>query len=253
MAPVRTTSNATVISRTPSVAATGGSTAPTVQTGVSSLTKETRAIRPGGTRPILRDNPPPRKDAGHEFCVAWWTRGTCFDNCRRRVTHVPFVRCRTHPPAEFLSHASRGTSGGGKSGLTGKPGAYRSVTGRRRGISLATHSTPWVSHGRKRAAEEISQALTEAEATLGKWATATAVAVQREGFAAVVRRLRGRPNITEGVHRIPPKASRLLQHLRRKGASVWTTTLPWSTERCDEAVRRGSHKSAHEDRGFVFE
>jgi hypothetical protein len=52
---------------------------------------------------------------------------------------------------------------------------------------------------------------------------------------------------------VPHKASRLLQHLRRKGASVWTTTLPWSAERCDEAVRRGSHKSAHEDREFVFQ
>jgi hypothetical protein len=135
MAPVRSTSNATVISRTPSVAATGGSTAPTVQMGVSSLTTETRTmanridnpggdadfssitIRPGGTRPILRDNPPPRKDAGHEFCVAWWTRGTCFDNCRRRVTHVPFASdaertrllnfCRTHlaAPAAAASRA----------------------------------------------------------------------------------------------------------------------------------------------------
>jgi hypothetical protein len=124
MTPVRSTSQTTV-SRTPSGVATGGSTASTAQTGVSSLTTDTRTtmanrvenqgrdadfssitIRPGGTRPLLRDNPPPRNDAGHEFCVAWWTRNSCFDNCRRRITHVPFasdaertrllVFCRTH-------------------------------------------------------------------------------------------------------------------------------------------------------------
>ena len=32
-------------------------------------------IRPGGTRPILRDHPPPRNNGGHEMCIAWWTRG----------------------------------------------------------------------------------------------------------------------------------------------------------------------------------
>ena len=32
-----------------------------------------------------------------------------------------------------------------------------------------------------------------------------------------------------------------------------TTTPPWSTERCDAAVERGSHKSAHTDRAFVFD
>ena len=30
-------------------------------------------------------------------------------------------------------------------------------------------------------------------------------------------------------------------------------TPPWAEERRDEAVRRGSHKSAHIDRQFVFE
>ena len=79
------------------------------------------------------------------------------------------------------------------------------------------------------------------------------MAVRRDGFEAVVQRLRGRSNITDGVHRIPHKAGRLLQHLRRKGASVWTATGPWTTARRDEAVSRGSHQSAHADREFVFE
>ena len=87
------------------------SAASTHTTGMSTLTQEstTRAsvtrientqsdsefttltLRPGGTRNILREHPPPRNDAGHEFCVAWWTRGGCFPNCGRRSTHQPFA------------------------------------------------------------------------------------------------------------------------------------------------------------------
>ena len=110
---------ATVGSRTPRAATTGGSSTSTAQTGVSSITSETRTmanridnqgndtdftsitIQPGGTRPLLRDNPPPRNDAGHEFCVAWWTRAghvlrqlpMMCNACTVRV------RYRTHPSA----------------------------------------------------------------------------------------------------------------------------------------------------------
>lgn len=82
----------------------------TVRTGVSSLTQEasresvarvtnptsdpeftTLTLRAGGSRGILREHPPPTNDAGQEFCVAWWTKGGCFPNCRRRSTHAPFA------------------------------------------------------------------------------------------------------------------------------------------------------------------
>ena len=115
------------------VSTTGGST---VATGVSSLTTaDTRTmaarvdnpgpdadftsivVRPGGTRPILREHPPPRNDAGREFCIAWWTRGTCFANCRRSGTHTPFTSdaersrllmfCREHIAAPAAAAASR--------------------------------------------------------------------------------------------------------------------------------------------------
>lgn len=94
--------------------------------------------------------------------------------------------------------------------------------------------------------------LSAAETILGKLALQTAEAVHALGWPKVVERLRGEPNMSEGVRRIKHKASRLLQHLRRKGASVWITTVPWSKQRCDEAVHRGSHKSAQTDREFVF-
>ena len=82
----------------------------TTRTGVSTLTNDTPrqvvarvenlagdaefaaiTLRPGGTRNIMREHRPPANDAGHEHCVAWWTRGGCFPNCGRRATHVPFA------------------------------------------------------------------------------------------------------------------------------------------------------------------
>ena len=69
-------------------------------------------VRPGGTRPLMRERRPPANDAGTEFCVAWWLRDGCFTNCGRSRTHVPFASagertrllnyCREHlaaPPA----------------------------------------------------------------------------------------------------------------------------------------------------------
>lgn len=122
-------------SRTPSAAPTGASSVATTRTDVSALTSESSrvsvarvdnptsdtefssiTIRPGGTRPILRDHTPPTNDAGQEFCVAWWLRGGCFPNCRRRGTHVPFASaaerarllayCRTHIAAPAASGGS---------------------------------------------------------------------------------------------------------------------------------------------------
>ncbi|KAI2489372.1 hypothetical protein MHU86_25215 [Fragilaria crotonensis] len=49
-------------------------------------------IRPGGARRVMEEHPPPRNDANtSEMCVAWWTRGGCYPNCRRRATHQPFA------------------------------------------------------------------------------------------------------------------------------------------------------------------
>lgn len=92
-------------------ASTGGAstvvTQATTRTGLSTLTTDTPqaridnpagdaefaniTLRPGGTRNIMREHRPPANDAGHEHCVAWWTRGGCFPNCGRRATHAPFA------------------------------------------------------------------------------------------------------------------------------------------------------------------
>ncbi|KAI2499710.1 hypothetical protein MHU86_14791 [Fragilaria crotonensis] len=114
--------------------------ASTVSTGVSTLTAGTArasqpephatrvqnpthdaeftgiAVRPGGTRPAIRAHRPPANDAGHEFCLAWWLRGACFDNCGRAQTHANFASaaertrllayCREHVAAPSASNTS---------------------------------------------------------------------------------------------------------------------------------------------------
>jgi hypothetical protein len=116
--------------RAPSAVPTRGSLVSLWRTGVLSLTANSTprapmttidnpvndddfriiAVRPGGTRLILRDIPPPHNDTGREFFVSWWVRGLCYPNCRRREAHVPFASpgeqrtrlvmfCRTHLPA----------------------------------------------------------------------------------------------------------------------------------------------------------
>ncbi len=73
-----------------------------------------------------------------------------------------------------------------------------------------------------------------------------------KGWPAVVEQLRGKSNISSGVRHIQHKALRILQHQRQKKASVWITNTQWSKQRCNNAVHRGSHKSAHRDHELVF-
>ena len=93
------------------VPASGASSASSGRTGMSSLTADSSrvpvtqvdnpgpdaefrrsiTVRPGDTRPILREHRPPSNDTGHEFCLSWWLRGSCYPNCRRRAAHVPFA------------------------------------------------------------------------------------------------------------------------------------------------------------------
>ncbi len=114
------------------------------------------------------------------------------------------------------------------------------------------NAPPWrdatdPSDRRKRNASQISQA----ERTLGKLASSTAVAVEQMGWANFVEKARGKSNLADEVGFLPHKAARLLDHLRKRGASVVTSPAPWGTQRCDDAVQRGPHKSSHEEREFV--
>ena len=95
--------------------------------------------------------------------------------------------------------------------------------------------------------------LTPAEETLSKWATVAAAKLQSVGWEELVRGARGASQLSDGVKRLPQKAGRLLDHLRRKGAAVPMQTAPWTPAQIQHAVRRGCHKSARDHTEFVCE
>ena len=64
---------------------------------------------------------------------------------------------------------------------------------------------------------------------------------------------RGESNLSPKVRELPHKAARVLEHLRKRGASVLTSSCPWGPATCDAAIKRGPHKSAYDDAEFVFE
>ena len=93
--------------------------------------------------------------------------------------------------------------------------------------------------------------MSEAEVSLGKLAMETGHRVRSSGWQQVVSELRGSSNISVGVHNLPHKASRLLDHLRRRGAAVPMTSPPWSIDEKGQAMARGPHQSSHGERDFV--
>ncbi|KAI2499906.1 hypothetical protein MHU86_14576 [Fragilaria crotonensis] len=103
--------------------------------------------------------------------------------------------------------------------------------------------------GHKRKAATISTA----EHTLGKFASEYAAELKLKGWRRFVSEARGTSNINARAKHVPHNAARLLGHLEKRGASVIMTTEPWSPERRDRAVRRGSHKSSHGEIAFVSE
>ena len=99
----------------------------------------------------------------------------------------------------------------------------------------------------------IPERPTAAERTLGKWANEAAARLQQVGWQQFIRQERGDPHLAPTVGILNHKAGRLLQHLRRRGASVPLHTAPWSHDRLLAAARRGSHQSAVEHTDFVCE
>ena len=92
-----------------------------------------------------------------------------------------------------------------------------------------------------------------AEQTLGKLARATADRIRVEGLEQYIVRARGTSNLTDGVRQLPHRAARLLDHLRKRWASVVTSSEPWTVTECESAKQQGPHKSSHLDREFVSE
>jgi hypothetical protein len=93
--------------------------------------------------------------------------------------------------------------------------------------------------------------MTSAEQTLGKLATHYASQVRTLGWQQAMLRHRGRSNVNQEVRHLPHRASRLLHHLGRRGASVALSSAPWDQTHRDAAATRGPHKSSLGEREFV--
>jgi hypothetical protein len=70
-------------------------------------------------------------------------------------------------------------------------------------------------------------------------------------WASFIRNNRGPPNQSSGLSTLPHPARRLLKHLGDNGAPVVLTTEPWSLQRRDDAMARGSHASTKEHEVFL--
>lgn len=89
---------------------------------------------------------------------------------------------------------------------------------------------------------------TRAEETLRKYASEAVAKLDLLcDWTLFVLSERGRPDIASTAETVPHKASRLLKHLPRHGASVPLSTAPWDSERIHRAAARGSHKSANDE------
>ena len=87
-------------------------------------------------------------------------------------------------------------------------------------------------YGSKRAAAATTS---EAENALGKLAYRLAARLKRYGWQRLVTETRGRSNIAEDVGDLSHRAAGLLRHLGKRGASVPTSTAPWTRTQCSGA------------------
>jgi hypothetical protein len=70
-------------------------------------------------------------------------------------------------------------------------------------------------------------------------------------WASFIRQNKGPSNTSPGLSSLPHPARRLLQHLATNGVPVVLTTEPWSLQRRDDAMARGSHVSTKEHEVFL--
>ena len=75
--------------------------------------------------------------------------------------------------------------------------------------------------------------------------------VARHGFATFVQERRGRDDFGKLRMAQHHPAGRLLRNYKARGAPVVLSTAPWTTEQQDQALDRGSHKSAEDHIEFL--
>ena len=179
----------------------------------------TITVHPGGTRPILRDeHRAPHNDAGQEFCVAWWLRSGCLQNCGRRAAHVPFSSStaeRVHLLSFCREHLAAPATSGDSTWQVGQVDSASVPPGTSAESAWLLNAPPWEvtgpSNNRKREASQISIA----KQTLGKkLAAAMTETAQRFRWSKYLEQLLlGKSNQSTCVGAVPHKAARLLEHL----------------------------------------
>ena len=139
------------------------------------------------------------------------------------------LRTQRHPLSVCIAQGTHASTGL-RAGAPASPGVRCQRLGSATSTPWLLQAPPWQPAAEqparpKRPADQIS---TLAELELGKLARGFCAQVMQHGWERVVQQTRGRSNFSPDVRRLPHKAARLLEHLRRWGASVPTSTPPWT-------------------------
>ena len=89
-------------------------------------------------------------------------------------------------------------------------------------------------------------------ADLGEYVQRDAALLAKLGWKVFCSSRRRRSDFNNLVHMKHP-ARQLLQHVKTNGVPVILKSAPWSQQQCDDAVRRGPHKSCLEFVDFLEE
>lgn len=76
--------------------------------------------------------------------------------------------------------------------------------------------------------------------------------LKERGWEETVYALRTPNDFSPSVSKIPHRAARYLDYLRKHGAPTKLQTKPWTQGQVEAAIRRGPHKSAHDYSDFLY-
>jgi hypothetical protein len=72
-------------------------------------------------------------------------------------------------------------------------------------------------------------------------------------WPSFIAKLWGAPDLSSTIHTISHAAGPTLQRLKRSGVPILQTDAPWTQQRKDQAITRGSHPSTHAHADFLRE
>jgi hypothetical protein len=89
--------------------------------------------------------------------------------------------------------------------------------------------------------------------TLGEYIVLYSSRYCPQGWTKFINGCRLPSDFATNVKQLPHHAARLLDHLRRHGASVPFITVPWTQAKLEEAKSHDSHKSSKDHLDFLLE